>query len=229
LEGDGNHCFAVVSNGGIYDLSSPETPLYSHEREPYRLAISPNAMQIASSDWGGTVKVWSTREHRLEAVLSNLHDGLISALAWTNDGRLITAGADGVVTILGPQLRLIKNWHIGSAIRYLAITNDSVVAALANGDLWRGSLATDTEQRVALGTAITAFAVSPDSSLVAAGTENGELFILDRDFDVKAMQFEHEPIKCMTFQTGSSMLLCATGSRVMHLDLQTPSPPMVDG
>jgi WD40 repeat protein len=217
----GDHCFAAVSGGGIYDLSAPAVPLYRHDREPYRGSVSPDGTRISSTDWGGSLYVWDI-QHRVLATVPHLHDGLAVDAVWLDDDHLVTAGVDGNLHLLGKDLEVERTWHVAGPVKYVSAGRDSIEAATADGIIWRLSLSTGLVQTTALQTAANAFAISPQRRMMAVGSTNGELFLIDPQLHVSARRpayGEHATISSVTFEDESALVVGLSNGRVMRTRL----------
>jgi WD40 repeat protein len=217
LSGGAGHCFAAVSDGGIYDLRSPASALYKHNYEPFRLAVSQDATRIASGDWNGTLKVWDTTAHQFVATVEHLHAGLVTAIGWNNNGTLVTAGFDGFVKILSRDFTLIHSWQLQSPIHYMSASDDHIYAVLNDGTLWSVSLDNGVEHRISFGTTLTTFSRAPSGKYIAIASDNGEIFIVDNARSITAKRLEHDTISCATFQDDKYLLFCAPGGRMLRL------------
>jgi WD40 repeat protein len=218
----GGRCFAAVSSGELYDLSSPAVPLYRHDREPYRGSVSPDGTRIASTDWGGSLKVWDVTHQRLLATVQHLHDGLAVDAVWLDRERLVTAGIDGNLHLLGPHLEIQRSWHVAGPVKYVSAGTDSIEAVTADGIVWRFSFATGVARTTALQTAVNAFAVSPGRRTMAVGSTNGELFLIDAQLHVSARRpayGEHAKISSATFEGETALVVGLSNGRVMRMRL----------
>jgi WD40 repeat protein len=223
LSAGGGRCFVAVSNGGLYDLSAPGTAAYWHEGEPYRVAVSPSGSLVASTDWAGTVKVWDAAQQRLVANLQHLHTGLAVSAVWIDGERLVTAGVDGNVQLLGNAFQVKRTWHLPGPVKYLSAGPDSIEAATGDGTVWRVSLDSGLEHRISIGTTFTAFAMSPGRTVMALGSVDAELFLIDRDLHVSARRAaydEHGRIACVAFEDEATVLACLPSARVMRIRLR---------
>jgi WD40 repeat protein len=222
LAAGGGRCFVAVSNGGLHDLSAPATPLYRHDVEPYRVSVSPPGTLLASTDWGGSVKVWDVTRQRMVADLQHLHDGLAVNAAWIDGERLVTAGLDGNIHLLGNAFRVERTWHLPGPVKYLSAGRDAIEAVTSDGTVWSVSLETGLERSLSIGTTFTAFAMSPRRTVMALGSVDGELFLIDRQFHVSARRpayGEHGRIACAAFEDEATVLACLPSARVMRIRL----------
>ena len=223
IDGGAGHCFVAVSSGGIYDLLAPATAAYWHDHEPYRLAVSYDGTRVASGDWGGTIKVWDIEGQRVVLDLPHLHAEQVTEIDWLNSGGLVTAGSDGYVRKLDHDFKVVHSWRLGAPVRYMSASDDSIFAALANGNVWSVAPSTMAEHQISLGGVITAFAVSPSRKYMAIGNDNGELFIIDAQRKIAVMRFESDIVRCAIFINDQTMLICAPANRIMYAEFRSKS------
>jgi WD40 repeat protein len=68
--------------------------------ESVALAFSPGGRELASGDTGGRVAIWALDGSTEPERVARAHDGAVTALAFTRDGRvLVSAGGDGTLTL----------------------------------------------------------------------------------------------------------------------------------
>jgi WD40 repeat protein len=222
LAAGGDRCFAAVSSGGLYELGAPSAPLYRHDREPYRLSVSPDGTRIASIDWGGSLKVWDVKQQRLLATVPHVHDGLAVDAVWLDSERLVTAGTDGSVHLLGPSFDVERTWHLATSVKYASAGAGSIEAVTDNGIVWRFSLATGMARTTSLQTAVNAFAISPHRRTMAVGSTDGELFLIDSELHVSARRpayGEHAKITSAIFEDETALIVALSNGRVMRIGL----------
>jgi WD40 repeat protein len=217
LASTGGRCFAAVADGGIYDLRSPQVPVYRHRHEPYRAAVSLDGARIASGDGEGTVKVWDVAGQHLIAELTRLHRGRVSGIAWLGE-RLVTAGGDGTVRLLAPTLQMVQSWNVGAPVQDIRASSEAIHATLFDGTLWSVSLTTGAVHRISMDATFTSLAVSPQGT-VAAGTEHGDLIIVDTERRIATRYFEHGGVTCAAFEHEHSLLACVQDGRIVRLDI----------
>lgn len=219
----GGHCFTAAASGGVFDLRSPTQPIYEHRHEPYRLAVSPDALHVASGDWGGDLVVYDTRRAKVTATVNRAHAGRVTGVAWS-DGNLISTGSDGAVRLWSQSLDLLRMWRVGSStVRYLDVANGTVGFALDEGSLWMLSTRGAFERRIATDVVITAVAVSPDGAFVAGGTNDGELIVLSADNRAAAIGFGRGHVTCVGFDRDNSLLVCTRSGKLMHVPFKALS------
>ena len=79
----------------IWDTTSwaKTATLTGHDREVKAVAIAPNGTLLATTDLGGSVRIWEVTTGRVQAMMRV--DDAISACAWISSGRLALGGAVG--------------------------------------------------------------------------------------------------------------------------------------
>jgi cytochrome c len=154
---------------------SPALAQLSAHGGPVRaLAVSADGTMALSGSFDASAIRWSLRRNIAEQIL-RLHDSAVSAVAFLNDGRAVTAGADariGIWTPGNPTPDAILEGH-NRPVAALAVSPDGMTLASASWDrtvrLWplAGGVATALEghQQNANGVAFTA----DGKSLVSAG------------------------------------------------------------
>lgn len=222
LASGNGHCFTAAANGGVYDLRSPTAPAYTHEHEPYRVAVSDDGRYEASGDWAGDIIVYDSELKRVVARARRAHEGRVTNLAWAGQ-RLVSSGADANVRLWSFDLRELTSWHMPSIVRYMAAAGDTVGMALDDGTLALRSTTHGTQQRITIGVRVTALAVDPHGQFVAAGTNDGELIVLSTDGRAAAMRLGKGHVSCLGFDTATSMVACAAHHAVMRLPLSAMS------
>jgi WD40 repeat protein len=215
--GAAGHCYVAAANGGIYDIHRVETPLYEHNREPYRIAVSQDSQFVASGDWGGDVKIYDTSKAKMVATRDRAHDGLVTNVVWTSR-HLITSGADGRIRLMTSSLEDVRTWYVEQAVRFLVASDDRICAGLEDGSVWIVSLRNNEEHRFNIGTTLTALAMSSDGHLIAAGTANGELLIINERYIPAAIRIEQGRITCAAFDS-SSIIMCSPSGRILRLSI----------
>ena len=126
----------------VYDLtSSREVSLRGAREAIYDAKFSPNGEQVATIGERGDVLVWRIdRPSRPERVLKG-HRGHVNALAYSRDGRLVTAGADRTVRIWPPgdDAPLVLRGHTDEVSTVVVTADDGkVLSASQDGTvrLW---------------------------------------------------------------------------------------------
>ena len=136
------------------------------------LAIAPDGMQAVSGSFDTSAIRWSLNLNTAQQVL-RLHDGAVNAVAYLNDGRIVTAGADARIAIWTPgeqQPDRILGGH-SAPIASVAVSPDNTILASASWDrtvrLWPLN---GGEPRVLEGNAqnVNGVAFSPDGKNVVS-------------------------------------------------------------
>lgn len=168
------------------------------------LAFSPDGRELAAGGEGGAVQRWAIDTAGDASALPKIPEGdLVSALAWSPDGRTLWAG-DGDGTVHG--------WPLGGS-------GSSGAATGAEGGLAAGERA---PIRLTTGPAsVSALAVSPDGSMLTAGTKRGELHVWRGDSAGRWTAAENPPprlagwLDSIAFTADSSaMALGGTGNEI---------------
>jgi cytochrome c len=151
-----------------------QAQLRGHGGPVRSLAIAPDGMQAVSGSFDTSAIRWSLNHNTAQQVL-RFHDGAVNAVAYLNDGRIVTAGADARIAIWTPgqqQPDRILSGH-SAPIASVAVSPDNTILASASWDrtvrLWPLN---GGEPRVLEGNAQNAngVAFSPDGkNVVSAG------------------------------------------------------------
>jgi cytochrome c len=151
-----------------------QAQLRGHGGPVRALAIAPDGTQAVSGSFDTSAIRWSLNLNTAQQVL-RLHDGAVNAVAYLNDGRIVTAGADARIAIWAPgqqQPDRILSGH-SAPIASVAVSPDNTILASASWDrtvrLWPLN---GGEPRVLEGNAQNAngVAFSPDGkNVVSAG------------------------------------------------------------
>lgn len=68
------------------------------------LAFNPAGTHLAAASLDESVRVFSTLKPSNVLALKNAHRGGVASVVWSNDSRLVTGGADGVLAALEVKL-----------------------------------------------------------------------------------------------------------------------------
>ena len=115
--------------------------LGQHTEAVHALAFSPgvvNPSKCASAGDDRTVRVWQPEIGRMVRIVRS-HQGPVLALAWSGDGRLFSAGHEGIIRCIdGNSDTIEQEWNSGRDWIYaLSVSRDG--SSLAAGD-WSGSV-----------------------------------------------------------------------------------------
>ncbi|MDQ3849635.1 MAG: hypothetical protein M3296_03345 [Actinomycetota bacterium] len=86
-------------------------PLIGHTGPVYSVALSPDGRTLVSASADDTVRLWDARSHQQIGRLSG-HSGVVDQVAFSRDGTLVSAGADGAIRL---QERIL--WRDFAALR----------------------------------------------------------------------------------------------------------------
>ncbi|AHD08449.1 c-type cytochrome [Phaeobacter gallaeciensis] len=161
---------------GVYAEADEFTTLKGHGGPVMALAVSPEG-QVATGSFDNAVGLWNKRVPQwLEA-----HEAAVTALAFADAERLITAGDDFALYLWsqGSHTGELIGRHLGK-IRALAVTpdGDTLVSASWDGEIGLWPLAGGSEQRIKVGSGINDVAVGPGGAVYAA-TMNGQILVYE--------------------------------------------------
>ncbi|BBO13480.1 MULTISPECIES: c-type cytochrome [Bradyrhizobium] len=158
----------------ILAVSSVHADMAGHGGSVRALAISPDGDSLLSGSFDSAAIRWSLKAETAEEVL-RYHADAVNAVAFMNDGRMITAGADARIAVWTAGRRQpdrVFEGHVGPIVA-LAVSPDGALLASASWDrtvrLWSLS---DGVSRVLEGHSqnVNGVAFTPDGrSLVSAG------------------------------------------------------------
>lgn len=141
---DGSTLIAAGSDGTIAWLDTDSVRVIGtfrgHRTAVSSLALSPDATQVASGDWDGSIRVLDVGS-RKEQAIGKQPEG-VSSLAWRDSG-LISAGWDGHIrswSVQKDSLQLTRDIDTGRPIHQLTVSRDGERAASVSGssliELW---------------------------------------------------------------------------------------------
>ncbi|MHC4046651.1 c-type cytochrome [Bradyrhizobium sp. 23AC] len=158
----------------IFAVSSVHADMAGHGGPVRALAISPDGDGLLSGSFDSAAIRWSLKAEAADEVL-RYHADAVNAVAFLNDGRMVTAGADARIAVWMAGRRQpdrVFEGHVGPIVA-LAVSPDGAVLASASWDrtvrLWSLS---DGVSRVLEGHSqnVNGVAFTPDGrSLVSAG------------------------------------------------------------
>jgi cytochrome c len=151
--------------------------LATHDAAVSNLALSPDQTHLASASWDGTALLIPLAGGTPLRLVG--HQGLVNAIGFLPDGRVVTGGADATLRLWAGQetVRIIKN---PSAISALTILGDQVVTGGADGVIrFFDQQGTQTAEIEGETRPVLALAVSSDGSLLAAGRVGGSVTLID--------------------------------------------------
>jgi cytochrome c len=157
----------------------PIQTLGAHKGPIVGLALSPDKKRIASASWDGTARLADISGENAKVLQG--HQGQVNAVAFTPDGRLVTAGYDATLRIwpegeAAPVVRTLPTPLNAVAVRpsgeILAGGADSVLRVLDSGGEVRSELDLETGP-------ILAIALAPDGERAAVALLRGAVQVLE--------------------------------------------------
>jgi WD40 repeat protein len=223
-----SHFLATASNDAIarlWDLRSPGVdplPLTGHKAPVWGVAFSSDSQLLATTSWDSTARLWRVDGGRLDAVLAG-HKAEVWLPGFSPDGRILaTPDETGVV-------RLWRTQAGGDLARYIArarpiaamtLVRDKVAAVGEDGtiELWQPE-SDATQVYTPHSARLTAVAASPDATLLATGSADGQLalFDLSTGTDVITWTGHAGGVRAVTFLPDGIHLASAGADRIIRL------------
>lgn len=198
--------------------ADPERTIPAHNGPIAGLAVPPAGSEVASASWDGTVRVISLAG-RPDRVFEG-HAGNVNAVAYLPDGRLASAGYDGSVRIWprGEGAPIVA--QLATPVSALVAAPDGEIAAAGADGTLRFLDAGGTElASLVLGTGpVTALALSPDGSRIAAASISGAIAVVDRPRRsvMRRLARPGGPVWSLAFVAGANALLAGGNDRVLR-------------
>jgi hypothetical protein len=153
-------------------------------RSVFEVACSPAFEHLVSAGRDGVLRYWSNHEGKLHAESAG-HDGSVTALAFSRDGKLLAAGGtDKQITLrklADPDTVQILKGH-EQTVQDLAISGDAKLLASASHDktvkLWKLPEGVLTESLRGPHEFVS-LAISPSGTMLAAGDVKGVITLWD--------------------------------------------------
>lgn len=150
------------------------------DQEAYAVSFSPNGRILASGRVDGTIKLWDWQRRKLLRSLKAGEAGVL-AVAFSPDGQILASGN-------GRQTQL-WNWRTGKVVRTLEGIGGEAIAFSPNGEIFASAVTDGKTQTITLldwrsGAVLqtlrvsfrdygAAIAFSPDSQILASGSDEG--------------------------------------------------------
>ena len=173
--------------------------LKGHDGSITAVTYSPNGGTVASASRDGTVGIWDVSSgDRVARIVPDI--GAVYSIVYSPDGGSVAFGAvDGTVHIwdanrFEPVMALGRSWDLRSdSVRWLEYSADGtrIVTAHSNGMIRVWDTATGVEDARLAGRAAALVRYSPDNRHMAVGADDGKIFLLDRDGEVRISTAGH--------------------------------------
>jgi WD40 repeat protein len=149
-----------------------EFVLAGHSEAVTTVSISPDGSRIASASMDKTIRIWNTVTGESEGMFL-WHPGAVNAILFSSDGsRIVSKAADGRIRIWDIITGKLEAVFKSTIVQSIILSPDGNRLALVV-DIWRTST---RKLRLVLTTPssgkVTSLVFSPDSRLVAAGSED---------------------------------------------------------
>ena len=157
--------------------------LGQHKEGVFALDFSPDGAFITSGGYDKSLKIWS-REAELLINLTGNED-IISSVININNGMIASANVGGTIKIWQQNGILLHSINVGQSFIYggLDASPDGKWLAIAGNDhqLRTLELGSYSLQSIATKSSVDAVSYSPDGSLIATVSSNGDLSLWDTD------------------------------------------------
>ncbi|HXW41091.1 MAG TPA: c-type cytochrome [Xanthobacteraceae bacterium] len=198
----------------------PRAVLEGHTAPIVSLAVSPGGAVLASASWDRTARLWPLAGGTPRVFEG--HEQNVNAVAFMPDGRaLVTVGYDATLRIwplaaAAPPIVTALPAPLNAAV----VAGDGEIAAAgANGSVYFLSAAGKLRGDIHAGeTPLTALAMSPDGTRLAAGSVGGSVAIIDRGARkvVRTLIGPELPVWSAAFLPDSRTLLTGGSDRMIR-------------
>jgi WD40 repeat protein len=163
-------------------LDADPITLRGHTETVWGITFSPDSQLLATTSWDNTACLWRVEDGGLAAVLTG-HTAELWHSAFSPDGRLLaTPDETGVVRLWQAQAGgdLTRHTARPRPVTALAVAGERVVVTGDDGMIEAWQPAVDATQVYTAGQGrLTAVAASGDGALLAAGSADGQIALVD--------------------------------------------------
>jgi cytochrome c len=227
----------AVSAAGLQPIHAQ---LRGHGGPVRALAISSDGAHVVSGSFDTSAIRWSLSRNVAEQVM-RFHDGPVNAVAWLQDGRIVTAGGDTHIAIWTPGQQApdrVLDGHTGPIVA-LAVSPDGNTLASASWDrtvrLW--PLAGGRPPRVLEGNAqnVNDVAFSADGSQIIGAGYDGTIHAWQVAGDGVSVHSLPSPLNAVVTTTDGEMIAAGASGKVFFLsstgdllgELQAGTTPII--
>ena len=227
----------AVSAAGLQPIHAQ---LRGHGGPVRALAISSDGVHVVSGSFDTSAIRWSLSRNVAEQVM-RFHDGPVNAVAWLQDGRIVTAGGDTHIAIWTPGQQApdrVLDGHTGPIVA-LAVSPDGKTLASASWDrtvrLW--PLAGGRPPRVLEGNAqnVNDVAFSADGSQIIGAGYDGTIYAWQVAGDGVSVHSLPSPLNAVVTTTDGEMIAAGASGNVFFLsstgdllgELQAGTTPII--
>jgi WD40 repeat protein len=195
--------------------------ILAHTAQVEGVRFMANGRLLVSYGFDGRVVVWRSNDLSVARRFVEHHSRIEDLDLIDHDRTIVSVGDDGRLLAWDPEgteIRTLFSTHL-PLISVEALADDSLVATDAAGSIWH--VATDRPSRQIRepnGDLVTIVRASLDGSLVAIGTENGHVSILDTQTwkPVQTIEMQGQ-LRQLAFAPDNSRIALASKARHVHL------------
>ena len=219
----------------IWDASTAQKlfTLKGHMSTIHAVAFSPDGSMIATGGYDRKVIVWDAKTGEERFTLAG-HSGIVFSAEFSPDGtRLVTASDDGSVRVwdVTPGHEALTITYDESGGQILFNPNGSQFAAIegASVKIWDAKTGNELQTLSGDGGRITAFAYSPDGTLIAATRDDFSVTLFDpaSNMDAQTWSAHSGLINTLAFSPDGKQLVTAGNDyKVLVWNVSNPSSPI---